>query len=89
MRREDEAARLANRVLICDTNAFATVLWHRRYIGSHSAAVEKSPATASATSTCSRAMRSPSCRTDCVTASTSGRRCIAGLKNLLHRGAVE
>ena len=39
-RREDAAARWANRVLICDTNAFATVLWHRRYIGSHSQAVE-------------------------------------------------
>ena len=39
--REDEAARQANRVLICDTNAFATVLWHRRYIGSHSAVVEE------------------------------------------------
>jgi NadR type nicotinamide-nucleotide adenylyltransferase len=34
-RREDAAAREANRVLICDTNAFATVLWHRRYMGSH------------------------------------------------------
>jgi HTH-type transcriptional regulator, transcriptional repressor of NAD biosynthesis genes len=32
-RREDEAARRANRVLICDTNAFATALWHRRYLG--------------------------------------------------------
>lgn len=32
-RREDEAARSANRVLVCDTNAFATVLWHRRYMG--------------------------------------------------------
>ena len=41
MQREDEAARQANRVLICDTSAFATVLWHRRYIGSHSAAVEE------------------------------------------------
>ena len=40
-RREEAAARLANRVLICDTNAFATVLWHRRYMGSHSAAVEE------------------------------------------------
>lgn len=39
-RREDAAARLANRVLICDTNAFATTLWHRRYMGSHSRAVE-------------------------------------------------
>lgn len=39
-RREDVAARLANRVLICDTNAFATALWHRRYMGGHSQAVE-------------------------------------------------
>ena len=39
--REDAAARKANRALICDTNAFATVLWHRRYLGSHSAAVEE------------------------------------------------
>ncbi len=38
-RREDWAARQANRVLVCDTNAFATVLWHRRYMGSHSPAV--------------------------------------------------
>jgi HTH-type transcriptional repressor of NAD biosynthesis genes len=40
-RREDAAAREANRVLICDTNAFATVLWHRRYMGTHSAEVEQ------------------------------------------------
>lgn len=32
-RREDEAARSANRVLICDTNAFATGTWHERYLG--------------------------------------------------------
>lgn len=32
-RREDLAARSANRVLVCDTNACATVLWHRRYMG--------------------------------------------------------
>jgi NadR type nicotinamide-nucleotide adenylyltransferase len=32
-RREDAAARQANRVLVCDTNAFATALWHRRYLG--------------------------------------------------------
>lgn len=38
-RREDAAACQANRVLICDTNAFATVLWHRRYMGWHSPAV--------------------------------------------------
>lgn len=34
-RRENVAACEANRILICDTNAFATVLWHRRYMGSH------------------------------------------------------
>lgn len=39
-KREDEAARAANRVLICDTNAFATVLWHRRYVGGPCPAVE-------------------------------------------------
>jgi NadR type nicotinamide-nucleotide adenylyltransferase len=39
-RREDKAAREANRVLVCDTNAFATVLWHRRYMGTDSQAVE-------------------------------------------------
>jgi len=39
-RREDAAARHANRVLVCDTNAFATVLWHRRYMGEHSPEVE-------------------------------------------------
>jgi NadR type nicotinamide-nucleotide adenylyltransferase len=38
-RREDEAARSANRVLVCDTNAFATMLWHRRYMGFESDAV--------------------------------------------------
>jgi HTH-type transcriptional repressor of NAD biosynthesis genes len=32
-RREDLAAREANRFLICDTNSFATTLWHRRYMG--------------------------------------------------------
>jgi len=38
---EDAAARTANRVLICDTNSFVTVLWHRRYMGAHSLEVEK------------------------------------------------
>jgi NadR type nicotinamide-nucleotide adenylyltransferase len=32
-RREDQAARTANRVLICDTNAFATGTWFERYRG--------------------------------------------------------
>jgi NadR type nicotinamide-nucleotide adenylyltransferase len=40
-RREDEAARRANRLLVCDTNAFATGLWHRRYLGSRSGAVDE------------------------------------------------
>lgn len=39
--REDEAARRANRILICDTNAFATGLWHRRYMGGVSTAVDE------------------------------------------------
>lgn len=40
-RREDAAALEANRVLICDTNAFATTLWHRRYMGFDSEAVAR------------------------------------------------
>lgn len=32
-RRENEAATHANRVLICDTNAFATATWYERYAG--------------------------------------------------------
>jgi HTH-type transcriptional regulator, transcriptional repressor of NAD biosynthesis genes len=32
-RLEDDMARKANRVLICDTNSFATCLWHERYMG--------------------------------------------------------
>jgi len=32
-RREEMAARDANKLLVCDTNAFATMLWHRRYMG--------------------------------------------------------
>ncbi len=31
-RREDAGARDCNRILICDTNALATRLWHRRYM---------------------------------------------------------
>jgi len=38
-RQENEAARHCNRVLICDTNAFATRLWHRRYLGFESESV--------------------------------------------------
>jgi nicotinamide riboside kinase len=39
-RREDEAARSANRVLVCDTDVFATTLWHERYVGGRSPEVD-------------------------------------------------
>ena len=39
-RRENVAARSANKVLICDTNAFATGLWCERYQGRRVAAVD-------------------------------------------------
>lgn len=38
--RENEAARQANKILICDTDAFATSIWHRRYLQERSSAVE-------------------------------------------------
>lgn len=37
---ENEAARQANKILICDTDAFATAIWHRRYLHERSSAVE-------------------------------------------------
>lgn len=40
-RMENKAACEANRLLICDTNAFATTLWHRRYMGFASKALEE------------------------------------------------
>ena len=36
---EDEYARSSNELLICDTNAFATELWHELYMNTHSKAV--------------------------------------------------
>jgi len=33
VRMEDALERIANRVLICDTDAFATSIWHERYLG--------------------------------------------------------
>ncbi len=39
-RREDAAARTANRIVVCDTNAFATTLWTRRYLGHHDPEVD-------------------------------------------------
>ena len=41
LRREDEAARSANKVLFCDTDAFATMLWEERYMGESSPATER------------------------------------------------
>ena len=38
-RREDLGAQAADRVLICDTDPFATELWHERYVGAQSAEV--------------------------------------------------
>jgi NadR type nicotinamide-nucleotide adenylyltransferase len=32
-RTEDALAAIANRVLICDTDPFATAIWHERYLG--------------------------------------------------------
>lgn len=39
-RREDLAARIANRILFCDTDAFATSLWFERYLDRRSPRVE-------------------------------------------------
>jgi HTH-type transcriptional regulator, transcriptional repressor of NAD biosynthesis genes len=39
-RREDEAARQGGPVLLCDTDAMATAIWHERYLGARSARVE-------------------------------------------------
>lgn len=38
--REDAAAARSNGLLICDTDPFATAIWHRRYLGARSATVE-------------------------------------------------
>jgi cytidyltransferase-like protein len=39
--REDAAVRRANKVLICDTDALATTIWHRRYVGHDSPEVNE------------------------------------------------
>lgn len=38
--REDHAARVANKVLICDTDPFATSIWHQRYLNKRNIEVE-------------------------------------------------
>src|SRR5215510_999704 len=40
VRMEDALATLANRVLVCDTDAFATSIWHERYMGTPSEEVK-------------------------------------------------
>lgn len=37
---EEASSRRANRVLICDTDAFATAIWYQRYMGERSQEVE-------------------------------------------------
>jgi NadR type nicotinamide-nucleotide adenylyltransferase len=37
---EDQAARDANRILFCDTDALATALWHKQYLGRRAPEVE-------------------------------------------------
>jgi len=44
-RMEDALARLANKVLICDTDPFATTIWHERYLNAPSRAVRAVAAT--------------------------------------------
>lgn len=39
-RLEDSTAATANKILICDTDVFATSIWHKRYMGSRSPLVE-------------------------------------------------
>ncbi len=40
-KREDAAARVANKVLVCDTDPLATSIWHLRYVGHRSAELEQ------------------------------------------------
>ena len=44
-RMEDALARIANKVLVCDTDPFATTIWHERYLGTMSEAVSVVAAT--------------------------------------------
>lgn len=43
-RLEDEYARHSNKILICDTNSWATRLWHERYLGRMDATVDEQAA---------------------------------------------
>jgi NadR type nicotinamide-nucleotide adenylyltransferase len=39
--REDSAARRSGRLLVCDTDALATAVWHERYLGRRSPVVQR------------------------------------------------
>ncbi|MEU2251070.1 AAA family ATPase [Streptomyces sp. NPDC019224] len=39
--REEEAARTGSPVLVCDTDSFATTVWHERYVGGRNPLVER------------------------------------------------
>jgi hypothetical protein len=67
-------------VLICDTNAFATVLWHRRYMGHHSQAVAEIARRARCDLYFLTGDEIPFVQDGCETASTSEERCMAGLR---------
>jgi HTH-type transcriptional regulator, transcriptional repressor of NAD biosynthesis genes len=38
---EDQLARTASKILICDTDSFATSVWHERYVGQRAESVEE------------------------------------------------
>jgi nicotinamide riboside kinase len=40
---EDAAARAGSPLLVCDTDAFATELWHERYVGTPAPALARTP----------------------------------------------
>jgi NadR type nicotinamide-nucleotide adenylyltransferase len=77
-RRENELAERANKVLICDTNAFATGTWHERYLKT---AAPRSMPSAVATGwicTCSPSRTSRSCRMDGAMVKRCATGCISG-----------
>ncbi len=39
--REEAAARAGSPVLVCDTDSFATTVWHERYVGGRNPLVEE------------------------------------------------
>jgi HTH-type transcriptional regulator, transcriptional repressor of NAD biosynthesis genes len=71
-RLEDQLARHADRVLVCDTDAFCTWLWHQRYIGADAPVLRALADTpVGAPCTCSPVTRSPGKTTARATAGRS------------------